>query len=244
MQVNGRVVRRGNIALAPGDRIALTAPPPPAFPGHLGLVYEDDDLLVVDKPSGLLTIATERERERTAYRALAPYVAGRQGRLFIVHRLDRETSGLLCFAKSAAAKRHLQAQFQARTVERVYMAVVEGRVGGPAGALTGRLVEDRGLRVRPTRDRRLGREAITRYRVVERRRDTTLVELTLVTGRRGQLRAQLARLGHPIVGDLDYGSRRNPLGRVCLHATRLGFRGPAGRALRFESRVPPGFDRI
>lgn len=305
IRVNGRVERRADAPVGPDDRVELGPAAPPPFPSPLRLVWEDDEILVVDKPPGLLTIATDRERDRTAYAMLAEYVergaggrgpwfdhapgaeggprpgavkpvsSGRRGtprdqrgsptgrrsvvggvaergaaglparrpRLFIVHRLDRETSGLLVFAKSAGAKEWLQQQFAARSVERVYQAVVEGRVRTPAGELRHRLVEDRTLRVRATRDRRAGKEAITRYRVLERRRDSTLLELTLTTGRRGQIRTQLAALGHPIVGDHAYGSRRNPLGRVCLHATRLGFTDLARRRRTFESPPPRDFAR-
>lgn len=245
VRVNARVVRRGDTAVGPDDQVRLAARPAPPFPPLLRLVHEDADLIVVDKPPGLLTIATERERERTAYRALADYVAAQRDhrRLFVVHRLDRDTSGLLVFATTAAAKRRLQEQFAARTVERVYVAVVEGRVRDQTGVLHGRLEEDRALRVRPARDRGSGREAITRYRVLERRAVSTFLELTLVTGRRGQIRAQLAGLGHPIVGDAAYGSARDPVRRVCLHATRLGFVHPRGHAVRFESRPPPAFRR-
>ena len=244
MRVNGEVVRRGDAPLAAGDRVELGAPPPPAFPGALRRIFEDDEIVVIDKPAGLLTIATESERERTAYRMLTPYVAGQRGRrLFIVHRLDRDTSGLLVFAKSPAAKRMLQAQFEARTVGRDYIAVVEGRPKEASGVLRSRLRVDRTLRVRPTQ-RHEGKEAITRYRVLEQRRESALVELSLTTGRRGQIRAQLAALGHPIVGDTAYGSRRDPLRRVCLHATRLSFTSPSNRRVTFESPPPPSFGRI
>ena len=240
VRVNGVVVRRGDAPVGADDRVELGASPAPPFPAPLRLVHEDADLLVVDKPAGLLTIATERERERTAYRMLMSYVAGR---IFIVHRLDRETSGLIVFAKSYDAKRKLQAQWKARAPERVYRAVVEGVVKDPEGTLTGRLTEDRALRGRPARGR-AGREAVTRYRVLERSRATTLLELALVTGRRGQLRAQLAAAGHPIVGDTAYGSRRDPLRRVCLHATRLAFVHPRGGRLSFESPMPRAFARV
>jgi 23S rRNA pseudouridine1911/1915/1917 synthase len=248
VRVRGTVERRGETPVAPAERVLLGATPPPAFPAPLRLVHEEEHYLVVDKPAGLLTIATERERERTAYRLLAGYVEGqaRRGRgprLFIVHRLDRETSGLLVFAKSGAAKGALQAQFKARRVERLYVAVVEGRVETDEGRLESFLVQDRFLRVRASRDMLRGKEAVTLYRVLERRRDSTVLELSLQTGRRGQIRAQLSELGHPVVGDTAYGSRRNPIRRVCLHATRLGFVGPDGRPLRFDSPVPAPFRR-
>lgn len=248
VRVNGTIVRRGDVPVRPGDRVELAAPPPPAFPAPLTLVHEDADILVVDKPAGLLTIATERERERTAYRMLTDYVGGGarhgRGRIFIVHRLDRETSGLIVFAKSPGAKRKLQAQFAARAPERVYVAVVEGSVREAEGTLSGRLDAGTGPRVRSTRDARRGRAAITRYRVLDRREGTTTLALSLVTGRRGQIRAQLAAAGHPIVGDAAYGSRRSPLRRVCLHATRLAFVHPDGRRVSFESPVPAAFRRV
>mgnify|MGYP001592971073 FL=1 len=238
--MNGVVVRRGDAPVGPHDRVELGAPRR-VFPAPLRLVHEDDDILVVDKPAGLLTIATERERERTAYKMLMDYVAG--ARIFVVHRLDRETSGLVVFAKSWDAKRKLQAQFEARTVERIYRALVEGTVGAAEGTLSGRLAEDRALRVGPARRGREGRKAVTRYRVLERQRATTLLELSLVTGRRGQIRAQLAAAGHPIVGDRVYGSRLDPLRRVCLHATRLAFVHPRGGRVAFESPMPRAFRR-
>lgn len=293
VRVNGLVVRRGDAPVGPDDRIELGRPSA-VFPAQLRLVHEDEQVIVIDKPAGLLTIATDGERTRTAYRLLRDWVeAQREGRIFVVHRLDRETSGLLVFARTPFAKRALQAQFEARRPERVYVARVEGLVHEDRGELSGRLVQDRSLRVRPVPERQRaragapwrtddrernhdhergddgaregrqagrgqegrrgrgrpreraarGKEAITRFRVLGRSRTTTLLELTLVTGRRGQIRAQLAALGHPIVGDRAYGSRRDPLRRVCLHATRLGFVHPEGRRMVFESPPPPAFLR-
>lgn len=245
VRVNGEVVRRADAELGEGDTVELGMPVP-RLVGSLRRVHEDDDLIVIDKPPGLLTIATERERERTAYRMLAgERAAPAARRLYIVHRLDRETSGLLCFAKSLVAKRALQAQFAARSVTRIYAALVEGRVTHDEGVLRDRLHEDRSLRVHATADRRVGKEAVTRYRVLERRRETTLLELSLVTGRRAQIRVQLARAGHPILGDRAHGSRRDPLHRLCLHATRLAFRHPRnGATVTFESAPPAAFARL
>jgi len=246
VRVNGTVVRRGDVPVRTDDRVELMAPPPPGCPRPLVLVHEDNDILVVEKPSGLLSVATERERMRTAYRLLRDWVAARSfagARLFIVHRLDRETSGLIVFAKTVAAKRALQSQFAARAVERVYVALVEGVPRTAEGTFTSRLIEDRSLRVRPTSDHRTGRQAITRYRVLARRREGALVELRLVTGRRGQIRAQLAAAGHPIAGDREYGARTDPMRRLALHATRLGFAHPRGGRVVFESLPPPGFGR-
>ncbi|OGK87799.1 MAG: hypothetical protein A2X52_10010 [Candidatus Rokubacteria bacterium GWC2_70_16] len=245
VRVNGAVARDGRAAVGTGQAVALgaTASRMP-FPAALRLVHEDADLLVIDKPPGLLTIATDRERERTVYRMLWGYLgAGRPPqRPFIVHRLDRETSGLLVVAKTPAAKRILQEQFEARAVERIYVALVEGRVRHDHGTLVAQLAQDRGLRVRASRE---GKEAITHYRVLERRAAATLLELKLGTGRRQQIRVQLNGLGHPIVGDAPHGSARNPIGRLCLHAIRLGFVHPGtGARARFESPAPVAFSRV
>jgi 23S rRNA pseudouridine1911/1915/1917 synthase len=243
VRVNGVVVGDPRAATADADTVTLGPPAPPPFPAPLRLVHEDEALLVIEKPSGLLTIATERQRERTAYHLVHEYLAARRppGRPFIVHRLDRDTSGLLVVAKTPAAKRHLQAQFAHRTARRTYTAVVEGQVRDDAGLLASRLSEDRGLRVR---SRPTGRPAVTRYRVLDRQPDATLLELALGTGRRHQIRVQLAELGHPIVGDVAHGSRRDPVRRLCLHASGLGFVHPdTGQPLAFQSPPPEGFRR-
>lgn len=237
--VNGRPARDGRRVVAAGDAVALTARRAAAFPRGLGLVHEDDTLLVVAKPAGLLTVATERERDRTAYRLLWDYLATRGQRPFIVHRLDRETSGLLVFAKSEETKRALQAQFEARSVERVYLALVEGGPREARGTLESRLAEDRMLRVRSAER---GRLAITHFRVIRRRREGTLLELRLGTGRRHQIRVQLAEAGWPIVGDTAHGGPKGAAGRLCLHATRLGFTHPGtGRPVAFDCAPPAGW---
>ena len=237
VEVNGQPARDGRLAVAAADTVALAARRAAPFPRGLSLVHEDDAILVVVKPSGLLSIATDRERDRTAYRLLWDYLAAKRQRPFIVHRLDRETSGLLVFAKSEETKRALQGQFEARNVERVYLALVEG--GGPPderGTLESKLAEDRMLRVRSAEK---GRQAITHYRVLRRRREGCLLELRLGTGRRHQIRVQLAEAGWPIVGDVAHGGARGSVGRLCLHATRLGFVHPATqRQVVFESAPP------
>jgi 23S rRNA pseudouridine1911/1915/1917 synthase len=241
VEVDGRVVRDGRTAVDAGARISLGRHGAVPFPPALRLVHEDDDLLVIDKPPGLLTIASPSERERTAYHMLWEYLAALRPprRPFIVHRLDRDTSGLLVVAKSPRVKHHLQAQFEARSVERAYVAVVEGRVPSDEGTLESRLTQDRGLRVRPGPR---GKLAITRYRVRERRGNRTALELHLGTGRRHQIRVQLADLGHPIVGDSAHGARPDRRGRLCLHASRLGFVHPrTGERLHFESAPPAGW---
>jgi 23S rRNA pseudouridine1911/1915/1917 synthase len=242
VRVNGTPARRGDIGLAAGDVLEIGSKEPlAALPAALALVYEDDDVLVVDKPPGLLTIATERERERTAYAHLTAHVRSRTpgDRIFVVHRLDRLASGLLVFARSPAAKRALQAQFAAHTVERTYLAVVEGRVARPEGVLRTRLLDGAAGPVRETRQAGRGRVAVTRWRVLRAGPRHSLLELHLETGRRNQIRVHLAGAGHPIAGDAAYGARTDPFGRLALHARVLAFDHPGTRArLRFVSPPP------
>jgi 23S rRNA pseudouridine1911/1915/1917 synthase len=248
VRVAGQVVRDPRTPVEASDRVTLGPAPPPALSPLLRLVHEDDVLLVIDKPAGLLTIGTDHGRERTAYRLVWAYLRGARPprRPFIVHRLDRETSGLLVVAKTSEAKARLQGQFAAGAADRRYVAIVEGVVTTDEGTLRDVLLEDRSLRVRPIepgrRPPRAGRArvAITRYRVLERRADVTRVGLRLGTGRRHQIRVQMAKLGHPVVGDTRHGARRDPLRRLCLHATRLAFRHPVtGAPVEFDS-APPG----
>jgi 23S rRNA pseudouridine1911/1915/1917 synthase len=165
--------------------------------------------------------------------------------VFVVHRLDRLASGLLVFARSAAAKRTLQAQFAAHAVERTYLAVVEGRVARLEGTITSRLLDDVPGRVRETRDPGRGRSATTHWRVRRLGARYTLLEVRLDTGRRNQIRVHLAGRGHPIAGDATYGSRTDPFRRLALHAHVLGFDHPrTGARLRFVSPAPAAFGRL
>jgi 23S rRNA pseudouridine1911/1915/1917 synthase len=205
------------------------------------IVFEDADLLVVEKPAGLLTIATATEKRRTLYAQLYDHVKAKRPpeRLFVVHRLDREASGLLVFAKSEASKRRLQDQFKHRSAGRIYVALAEGKIGADEETLRSRLAEGRTFKVHSTAARDRGKLAVTHLRVLRRLRHATLLEVRLESGRKHQIRAHLAERGHPIVGDARYGSRTNPLRRLALHATRLSFRHPrTGEPLVFHSRCP------
>jgi 23S rRNA pseudouridine1911/1915/1917 synthase len=248
--VNGRVVRDGRSAVASGDRVTLGSETVArvVLPSQLKLIFEDEHILVIDKAADLLTIATESERERTAFRMIWTYLAQARPpvRPLIVHRLDRQTSGLLVLAKTTAGKRHLQAQFKARSVTRHYHAIVEGTVTADAGTLEDRIMQSSSLRVRPAHRGEAGAKlAITRYRVRERRATATALDLELGTGRRHQIRVQLAAAGHPVVGDDAYGSTTDPIKRLCLHATRLGFIHPeTGSPVYFDSPPPKSFARV
>ncbi len=209
------------------------------------VVHEDGEIIVADKPAGLLTIGTDRERHRTLYRQLFDRERRRHpgGRVFVVHRLDRDTSGLLVFAKSEKAKRSLQAQFRDRTASRTYHAIVRGSYPRDEDVLKSYLAENSALRVYVTTDPGRGKLAITRLRVMRRASAATLLEVILETGRKHQIRVHLAETGHPLLGDRRYGEdRAGPIGRLALHAVSLEIEHPAtGRRERFESRPPRAF---
>ncbi len=214
--------------------------------GGLRILYLDNDVIVVDKPSGLLTVGTARDKTRTAHYLLNDYV--RKGnpksreRVYVVHRLDRETSGLLVFARSEAAKEFLQGHWD--EADKSYYAIVHGEVSAAEGTIRSNLVESAAMRVYATPDSSLGRPAVTGYRVLRVSRGLSLLEVTLQTGRKHQIRVHLADLGHPLLGDDRYG-RPDRAPRLALHACALSFPYPAGgKRLSFASEMPAEFERL
>jgi tRNA pseudouridine32 synthase/23S rRNA pseudouridine746 synthase/23S rRNA pseudouridine1911/1915/1917 synthase len=217
------------------------------LPKGLMLLYEDKDILVVDKPAGLLTVATESEKSRTALFILTEYIlkgCGRsRKRLYVVHRLDRDTSGTLIFAKSENAKFRLQAQW--KQTEKKYLAVVHGRVEKSEGTITSYLAEDEAYNVYSTSDSTKGKLSHTKYEVLKAAKDLSLLEVTLLTGRKNQIRVHLAGIGHPIVGDTKYGKADDPHVRMALHARSISFKHPmTGKKLTFEAEVPSFFSQL
>ncbi|MCE0483533.1 MAG: RluA family pseudouridine synthase [Methylacidiphilales bacterium] len=249
--VNGRVIKQFDHPLQPGDKIEIRASglaaPGDLLPAGIRIRHEDADLIVIEKPSGLLSIASPSEEEKTAYAILTNHIRlGNRlsrARVWIVHRLDRETSGLMIFAKTEAAKRALQADWD--RAEKKYLAVVEGSPPHPSGTLDSHLDESHPLKVYPAPPGPQTRRAVTHYRVVKKSRATALVELTLETGRRHQLRVQLAEAGCPIIGDKKYGAETNPIKRIALHATSLRFVHPTTKArMSFLSPMPGDLGRL
>lgn len=202
-------------------------------------MYEDAAVVVVNKPAGLLSVATDELKDDTAFTRLATALARRKaGRPFVVHRLDRGTSGLLLFARTAAARDRLQATWDA--VTKTYLAVVEGAPRPADGTIDNVLLEGTNLRVRTaSADTPGAKRAVSRYRTLETHGRFALVAVELVTGRKHQIRVHLAGLGCPVAGDRDYGARMNPADRVCLHAWRLAFDHPSsGERVNAEAPLP------
>jgi len=248
VRVNRAPAQIEKMLLRPGDVVEVGPPGPRrAVPQGIAILHEDRDIIVIAKREDLLTMATPKERDRTAYAILFDTVRHQRAgdRVFIVHRIDRRTSGVLVFARSEAAKQKLQEQFRAQTVDRKYLAIVEGTLQPPRGTFQSYLVEDAHLRVRATTDKTRGKLAVTHYRVLRHGPRHSVLEVTLGTGRKGQIRVHLADAGHPIVGDREYGSGTNPLRRLGLHAHRLAFTHPGtGRRVTFEAPIPAVFRRF
>jgi 23S rRNA pseudouridine1911/1915/1917 synthase len=251
VRVNGRLIHRGDHPLLPGDVVLLdpqSRPEPgPRLPAGMRIVHEDPALIVIEKPANLLSIATKAEQEATAYAKLTDWVRqrerGRGARIWIVHRLDRETSGLMVFARTESAKRLLQEQWG--EAEKRYLAVVDGTLPAATGTLRSHLDETNPFRVRSTRPSEVTREAVTHYRVVQQAGARSLVELTLETGRRHQIRVQLAEVRCPVVGDPKYHPSGVEDERLALHSAALKFRHPqTGETLSFESPLPNDLERL
>jgi 23S rRNA pseudouridine1911/1915/1917 synthase len=247
VHVNGASATRHDHPLLPGDALTIErdAPAPAAAESRLPIVYEDAHVVIIDKPSGLLTVATESEKTDTAFVRLSEYLAARHGgRPFVVHRLDRDTSGLLLFARSANVRDDLQDDWE--SVTKTYFAVVEGTPHPAKGTIDNYLTEGRDLRVRASRSpSKDAKRAVSRYAVRESRGGFSLVEVELETGRKHQIRVHMAGLGCPVAGDKMYGATTDPARRLCLHAWKLSFDHPVtAERVEAESPLPAALARV
>lgn len=244
VRVNGEVEKNARRHVDAGEIVEVGGKSvQPALPPGLAILHEDDDVIVVLKSPGLLTVATPRERESTAQAYLNAYLQEKGGdRIHVVHRIDRETSGVLVFAKSFAAREKLKEKFAAHDVERVYVAVIEGEIDPPRGTIRSHLRERRDLRMESVDAHPDAKLAVTHYRTIATNGRYSMLEIRLETGRKNQIRTHLAEAGHPVVGDRLYGSTVNPLGRLGLHAKVLGFAHPrTGEKRVFTVPVPKSF---
>ena len=237
--------RQFDLPLVPGQTVIILPQAKGAslpFP----VLYEDRDLLVIHKPAGLLSVATATQKSRTAYRLAAGYLRARDpnARLFVVHRLDRDTSGVLMFSKSEELRNALQENWNCLVKKRGYWAVAEGEDLPDSGTCRSPLTENRIHRVYSTKGGE-GKEAVTRYTVLTRRGGYSLLNVELDTGRKNQIRVHLSELGHPVAGDDKYGAQTDPMGRLGLHAYDLTLTHPGSKSLlTFTAPPPDGFARM
>ena len=206
------------------------------------IIYEDDDLLVVEKPAKLLSVATNKLEQNTLHGKCVDYLKQQDNKswCYIVHRLDKETSGIMLLSKNKPSKDYLQEQFAQRQVYRIYHAMVEGQPLEQSGTVEQYLMEDKHLNIRRVKAKHKdGKIAITHWEVIQQNEEASLIRVMIETGRRHQIRMAMKELGCPIIGDKLHEAETNPFGRICLHATSLEFLHPAtDEPVRFESKPP------
>lgn len=249
IQVNESTVTAFDYPVAPGNEVKINFTRPFVVFSHprLQLVYEDDDIIVVNKGYGLLSVGTGApangktgKPQETAYNILKDYVKSKNplNKIFIVHRLDRHTSGLMMFAKSVEMQEAMQHNWNNMVLSRKYIALVEGIVEQNEGEIRSSLKENSAFKVYSDTEGN-GKISVTRYKVVKRYKNTTLVEFELDTGRKNQIRVHTSEMGYPIVGDTKYGGHTSRLHRLALHAQTLRFAHPRTRRdMHFVSEVP------
>ncbi len=247
--VNGLPVTQFDTPLKPGDEVKanLSREFRVFYNRRLKIVYEDNDIIVVNKGYGLLSMGNDKVKDGTAYSILQEYLKWQDPRnkLFIVHRLDRDTSGLMVFAKNVEAKERLQHNWNNMVLSRKYLAVVEGQPEPAEGEVRSYLAENSRYEVYSTDDPSEGQLAVTRYRTLKSRHGYSLMEVELDTGRKNQIRVHMKDLGHPISGDRRYGAKTSPIHRMALHAQTLRFIHPVTRKdMNFTTPVPASFARM
>ena len=249
VMVNETVTSQFNTLLIPGDvvKVNLSRSFPVFYNRRVKIVYEDDDIIVIEKGYGLLSMGNDKVKDGTAYSILKNYLKEKDPRnkIFIIHRLDRDTSGLMMFAKTIEAKEAMQHNWNNMVLERTYLAVVEGKVEEESGTVKSYLAENSQMEVYSTDNPEEGQLAVTRWKRMATGNGYTLMEVSLDTGRKNQIRVHMKDLEHPIAGDRKYGAKSSPIHRLALHARTLRFVHPITRRdMRFETPVPASFEKM
>lgn len=250
VKVNSTPTRRFDAELKPGTNVSVnfTRAWRTFYNRRLQLVYEDDDIAVVNKGYGLLSMGTDKIKDQTAYSILREWVKWENpaNKLFIVHRLDRDTSGLMMFAKNAQAKDTMQHNWNNMVLNRKYVCVVEGKVEEESGVIRSYLMENSRFEVYSVENQEPGAQlAVTRWKKIKSKNGYTLLEVELDTGRKNQIRVHMKDMGHPIAGDRKYGAKSSPIKRLALHAQTLRFIHPLTRKeMDFKTAIPISFEKM
>ncbi len=244
--VNGNPVSQYNYPLTQGQKVEISSSRSRAEQKfrEFTIIFEDNDLIVINKETGLLSIATKNEKKTTAYNMLSHHVKKQNpsSKIFIVHRLDRETSGLMVFAKNEEVKKRLQENWNDSVLEKIYITVVEGTVEKQKGTIISYLYEDKVFRMHASPNPKKGLKAVTHYSVLKSNNYYSLLTVDIETGRKNQIRVHMQEIGHSIVGDKKYGASSNPIRRLGLHAKKLTFIHPVtNEKLNFETEIPTSF---
>lgn len=245
ISVNDIVITNSSYLLHDGDKIEISYSKKIMPEYNLDILYEDDYLIAINKPCGLLSISNDKEKEITAYRMVSNYVKqnNKNNYIFVVHRLDQDTSGVLMFCKNEKIRDKMQDNWNTIVKKRGYIAIVDGKLSGN-GTIHSYLLENKQQFVYSSRNKQ-GKEAITHYSVLKSNNNYSLVQVFIDTGRRNQIRVHLSEKGYPIVGDKKYKCKTNPIKRLCLHANILEFIHPVTKKLiHIESDIPSEFNKI
>jgi 23S rRNA pseudouridine1911/1915/1917 synthase len=249
IEVDGKGESKYNLKLKPGSKVIVKwerSPITKSFRGF-SIIFEDEHLIVIDKHAGILSVASESERNYTAYSFLSKHVkrGNPSNKIFIVHRLDRDTSGVMVFAKSMDVQHQMQENWRDVITERTYVAIAEGVIEEDEGEISSYLHENNAMVVFSDQNPEGGKKAITHFKVLKRAAEFTLLEVRLDTGRKNQIRVHMQEFGHPLINDKKYGGTQNPINRLGLHSKVLGFIHPVTkRPMRFETPIPRKFMRL
>lgn len=244
--VNNKVITKYDYKIYKGNRITINYNVDRSD-NNLDIIFEDNNILVINKPSGLLTIANEKEKEKTAYHMVREYLNNKKkgSKVFIIHRLDKDTSGIVMFAKNPTIQKLLQDNWEDQALCREYIAIVEGVLDKKEGTIKTYLKENSTNLMYSTNDTISGKLAITSYKVLKENKKYSLLQINLKTGRKNQIRVHMSELGNPIIGDKKYGSKINPINRLGLHASYLEIINPITKnAMKFKSKIPRKFDNL
>lgn len=245
--IDGAPVTQFNFKLYPGDTVIISSSPiRKKTRSNLPIIYEDEEIIVINKPSGLLSIASDKEKGSTAYRMLSDYVQqkDKHNRVFVVHRLDEDTSGVLMIAKNPSIQKALQDNWNDIVSKRGYYAIVEGKMPNKTGTIKSYLKKNAQNLMYSSKDKN-GQFSVTHYSVMKENDNYSLLDVNIDTGRKNQIRVHLGDLGHHVIGDDKYGEPANPLKRLGLHSYCLELKHPiTGKKMKFTAPMPKEFETL
>lgn len=248
--VNNKVQTRYDYLVHKTDKISIreTKIKVPKLKNNLNIIYEDEDIIVINKPYGLLSIATEKEKEYTLYHFVSMYLKSKNknNKVYIIHRLDKDTSGIVMFAKNLKTKNLFQNNWDNLIRNRCYYAVVNGNLENKEGTIKEYLIEnDKSFMVYKTDNKKDGKLAITDYKVLKENKNYSLLDINIKTGRKNQIRVAMQGLGNPIVGDKKYGDGKSLINRMALHQYKLELFDPrSNKKIMFRAEMPTSFKKL
>lgn len=247
VQVNEKIISQYNFLLHAEDFVVISSRKGPNILKGIQIIYEDDEIIAIDKKSGILSVPTPTEKRNTAHTVLTEYVqrTDKHQKIYIVHRLDHYTSGVMIFVKNEKLQLALRNNWAEQVEERIYIAVIEGQPEKKVDKIISWLKENKTFEMYSSEDKTEGKKAITHYKIIKSTGNYSLAEVSIDTGRKNQIRVHFNDMEHPVAGDRKYGAKTDPCGRLMLHAKTLKFKHPfTGKEYKFTSEVPKNFVKL